>query len=122
VRAIAGYACAPDAALTCPIYAFLADDDPIATSDKVLPRAERTTSDFAVRVFGGGHFYLNDHLTELVEDIQTRISQRCAPISPIEPGAQQPRRAPEAAEENGPAEGRLEAVGARSKENYFTRR
>jgi surfactin synthase thioesterase subunit len=75
VRAVARYSCAPDATLTSPIHAFLASDDPIATYDKVLPWSERTTSEFSVRVFDGGHFYLNDNLPELVGDVESRIEQ-----------------------------------------------
>jgi surfactin synthase thioesterase subunit len=77
LRAIANYECPPDATVSCPIHAFLGDDDEVATYAKVAPWSERTTSEFTARVFTGHHFYLNDHLTELVSDIEGKISSCC---------------------------------------------
>jgi surfactin synthase thioesterase subunit len=77
LRAIANYGCPPDATISCPIYAFLGDDDEVATYEKVAPWSERTTSEFTARVFTGHHFYLNEHLTELVGDIEDKISSCC---------------------------------------------
>lgn len=77
LKAIANYECPPDATVSCPIFAFLGDDDEVATFEKVLPWSQRTTSEFAARVFAGHHFYLNDHLPELVGDIETKISKYC---------------------------------------------
>jgi surfactin synthase thioesterase subunit len=77
LRAIANYECPPDETVSCPIYAFLGDDDEVATYAKVAPWSERTTSEFTARVFTGHHFYLNDHLTELVSDIEGKISSCC---------------------------------------------
>jgi surfactin synthase thioesterase subunit len=76
-RAIVNYRCPPDAAVSCPIFAFLADDDEVATYEKVAPWSERTTSEFTARVFPGHHFYINDHLPELVSDIEGKISSYC---------------------------------------------
>jgi surfactin synthase thioesterase subunit len=73
-RAIIDYQCPPDATLSCPIFAYLGDVDEIATYEKVAPWAERTTSDFTARVFHGHHFYINDNLTELVSDIEDKLS------------------------------------------------
>jgi surfactin synthase thioesterase subunit len=77
LRAIANYECPPDATVSCPIYAFLGDDDEVATYEKVLPWSQRTTAEFTARVFTGHHFYLNDHLPELVSDIEGKISSCC---------------------------------------------
>jgi surfactin synthase thioesterase subunit len=77
LRAIANYECPPDAAISCPIHAFLGDDDEVATYEKVAPWSARTTSEFTARVFTGHHFYLNEHLTELVGDIEDKISSCC---------------------------------------------
>ena len=76
-RAIVNYECPPDAVVSCPIFAFLADDDEVATYEKVAPWSERTTSEFTARVFAGHHFYINDHLPELVSDIEGKISSYC---------------------------------------------
>jgi surfactin synthase thioesterase subunit len=77
LRAIANYECPPDVTVSCPIYAFLGDDDEVATYEKVLPWSTRTTAEFTARVFPGHHFYLNDHLSELVSDIEGKISLCC---------------------------------------------
>ena len=63
--------------MSCPIFAFRGDDDDVATDEKVLPWSERTTSEFTVQVFQGHHFYLNDHLPELVSAIEKKISSCC---------------------------------------------
>jgi len=73
-KAITKYECAPEAAVSCPIFAYYADDDDVATREKVMPWAQRTTSEFTIREFAGHHFYFTEHLTELVRDIEDRIS------------------------------------------------
>jgi surfactin synthase thioesterase subunit len=78
LRAIANYECPPDATVSCPIYAFLGDDDEVATYERVAPWSERTTAEFTARVFPGHHFYLNDHLPELASDIEDKISSCCS--------------------------------------------
>ena len=76
-KAIANYDCPPDDTVSCPIFAFLGDNDEVATYEKVVPWSKRTTSEFTVRVFTGHHFYLNDHLPELVSDVEGKISSCC---------------------------------------------
>lgn len=76
-RAIAGYTCPPGTTVSCPIYAFLGDEDEIATYEKVAPWCGYTTSEFAARVFPGDHFYLNQNLPELVKDVEARMAHWC---------------------------------------------
>jgi surfactin synthase thioesterase subunit len=76
-QAIAKYDCPPDATVSCPIFAFLGDDDEVATYEKVLPWSERTTAEFAARVFAGHHFYLNDHIPELVSHVEGKVLACC---------------------------------------------
>ena len=76
-KAIMNYECPPDAAVSCPIAAYLADDDAIATPEKVQPWAKRTTADFSMRQFSGHHCYVNDHLPELVADIESKLQTYC---------------------------------------------
>ena len=76
-KAIANYDCSPDTTVSCPIFAFLGDDDEVATYEKVMPWSERTTAEFSARVFTGHHFYLNDHLPELVSDLESKLSALC---------------------------------------------
>jgi surfactin synthase thioesterase subunit len=77
LKAIANYECAPDATVSCPIYAFLGDADEVATYEKVMGWSERTTAGFNARVFAGHHFYLNDHLRALVDDVEGRLWSCC---------------------------------------------
>jgi surfactin synthase thioesterase subunit len=63
--------------LSCPISAFLGDDDEVATYEKVLPWSERTTAEFSLKVFPGHHFYLTDHIDELVGEIEPKILSSC---------------------------------------------
>lgn len=76
LKSIANYRCPPDTKLSSPIHAYYGDDDQIATADKVLPWAERTTAGFTARDFKGHHFYLNDHLGDLVPDVEQKIWAR----------------------------------------------
>lgn len=73
LKAIANYDCPRDVKVSCPIHAFLGDDDEVATYDKVQPWSHRTTSEFSARVFAGHHFYLNDHLSDLVSYVEEKI-------------------------------------------------
>jgi surfactin synthase thioesterase subunit len=76
-KAISKYDCPPQERLSSPIYAFLGDEDEIATYENVLPWSERTTSEFSVQVFPGHHFYLSDHIAELVGHIEDKILLGC---------------------------------------------
>src|SRR5262249_54588428 len=67
---IAAYTRPPEIKLSCPIHAFVADDDIIVAEENMTAWAERTTREFSIRVFPGDHFYLNAHLPELVKDIE----------------------------------------------------
>jgi len=78
LKAIANYDCPPDATVSCPIFAFLGDVDEVATYEKVQPWSQRTMSEFTARVFAGHHFYLNDHLADLVSDVEKKIWSRCS--------------------------------------------
>jgi surfactin synthase thioesterase subunit len=77
LKAVANYECPPGATVSCPIFAFLGDDDEVATYEKVLPWSQRTTSEFAIRVFSGHHFYVNDNLPELVSEVEDKILSYC---------------------------------------------
>jgi surfactin synthase thioesterase subunit len=62
------------ATISCPIYAFTGADDILATYDDVLPWSNRTTSEFAVRVFPGGHFYITEHVLDVAKEVETRFT------------------------------------------------
>ncbi len=78
LKAIANYNCPAEVTLSCPIHVFYGDDDEIATAEKVTPWTERTTAAFTMREFKGHHFYLNDHLGELVPEVEQKIWDRIA--------------------------------------------
>lgn len=78
-KAITKYECDPDATISCPVYAYYADDDEAATTEKVTPWKGRTTAEFVMREFPGHHFYLTDHLGELVADIESRMAPSVTP-------------------------------------------
>lgn len=70
VRTIAAYNRPPEIKLSCPIHAFVADDDMIVAAENMTAWAERTTREFSIRVFPGDHFYINANLPELVKSIE----------------------------------------------------
>ena len=74
-HAIAGYSCGAGATVSCPIYAFTGTDDGLAPYDNVSAWSAHTTSEFAVRVFPGDHFYFVNHLADVVQDVETRFSE-----------------------------------------------
>jgi surfactin synthase thioesterase subunit len=76
-NSIAGYSCPPGSTVSCPIYAFVGTHDPLAPYDNVAAWSAHTTSEFAVRVFAGDHFYFTGHLPEVVNDIETRFFDLC---------------------------------------------
>ncbi len=78
MRAIANYDCPADATVSCPIHAYLGDEDDVATYEKVQSWAQRTTGEFSARVFRGHHFYVDDHVTELAGDIEQKIAVTCS--------------------------------------------
>jgi len=52
--------------LDCPIRAYGGAEDPNVTREHLEGWAEQTTAAFAVRVFPGGHFYLQTHRQEFL--------------------------------------------------------
>jgi surfactin synthase thioesterase subunit len=75
LRAITGYNCAAGSAVSCPLVAFLGDSDPIATYRQMELWNNLTTSGFSIREFQGDHFYINSHLPELAQEIETVIGR-----------------------------------------------
>lgn len=65
-KAIETYRCEFGTKLNCPLYALVGDDDPKATLEEVRAWSEFTTGHFECQVFPGGHFYLDDHQSEII--------------------------------------------------------
>ena len=81
VRTIAGYNRPPEVTVSCPIHAFVADNDIIVAEENMVAWSDRTTAEFFIRLFPGDHFYLNNNLPELVKDIQGKLSIGSAEVS-----------------------------------------
>jgi surfactin synthase thioesterase subunit len=75
--AITDYCCPPGTTVCCPIYAYAAAGDTVVDYQSVLSWSEFTTSEFAIRVLPGKHFYVTEDVGELVADIEQRVAQ-CA--------------------------------------------
>jgi surfactin synthase thioesterase subunit len=73
VRTIAGYTRGPQITVSCPIHAFVGDDDIIVADENMAPWADRSTDEFTLEKFAGDHFYLNNNLPELVKSIEEKI-------------------------------------------------
>ncbi|MBE2997588.1 thioesterase [Nocardiopsis sp. HNM0947] len=68
-----GYEYTPGEQLDCPVVALAGDRDPRVPVDSVGPWEKETAAGFHMRVMPGGHFYLEDQLPQVVEEIVTRI-------------------------------------------------
>lgn len=79
LKAIASYDSPPEAKVSCPLYALMADNDELGTADMMTPWRERTTSDFDLTVFPGDHFYINTNLPQLAQWVEERVLARCSP-------------------------------------------
>lgn len=73
LRAVAAYESAPEAKVSCPIHALVGEDDDIATAELAAPWRERTTADFDLTFFPGGHFYINANLPGLAQWVEERL-------------------------------------------------
>ncbi|MFJ4972553.1 thioesterase II family protein [Streptomyces sp. NPDC088755] len=58
-KAVETYAYTDGPPLSCPVLALTGDDDPQVTLEEAGAWAEHTGGGFALKVFPGGHFYLN---------------------------------------------------------------
>ena len=74
LKAIASYECPPDATVSCPIHALMADNDELATAELVEPWKQRTTGPFDLTVFPGDHFYINTNLPQLSQWVEQRVA------------------------------------------------
>jgi surfactin synthase thioesterase subunit len=71
--AIETYRYQPGPRLSCPIHAFVGEEDAKATVDEVRAWADHTDAAFTLDVFPGGHFYLAQHVTAVLNKITERI-------------------------------------------------
>jgi surfactin synthase thioesterase subunit len=59
--------------LSCPITAFTGDADPRVSQDDVCSWADHTSSDFSMRIFSGGHFYLNGFPPDIAGAVESEV-------------------------------------------------
>lgn len=76
LKAVAAYDPEPGALVSCPIHALVAGDDGLATAETMAPWAGRTSAEFDLTTFPGGHFYINDNLPRLSHWVEQRITRR----------------------------------------------
>ncbi|TCB90059.1 thioesterase [Micromonospora zingiberis] len=75
-QAIDAYAWNPRPPVDCPITALTGDADPQASVAAVRAWSAHTSAGFDLRVFSGGHFYLDEHRPE----VATAIGQGLVPM------------------------------------------
>ncbi|MDT0615402.1 thioesterase II family protein [Streptomyces lancefieldiae] len=62
-RALGSYAWRGGTPLEVPVTALVGNDDPVVTMQEAMEWGEHTRGDFALEVFPGGHFYLEEQLS-----------------------------------------------------------
>ncbi|MEU2258248.1 alpha/beta fold hydrolase [Nocardia xishanensis] len=72
-RAIGAYRYLPGPPLTMPIHVHLGDADPHVTVAEAEQWRQHTTDEFAVHVYPGGHFYLEEHSARLIRSLDAVI-------------------------------------------------
>jgi surfactin synthase thioesterase subunit len=65
----------PGPPLSCPITALAGDRDPQTTIDEAKAWREHSTGEFDLRVFPGGHFYLDAHRAEVVDVVTAALGR-----------------------------------------------
>jgi len=67
--------------LDCPITMLVGDDDPHVTLDEASAWREHTSGEFAMRVFAGGHFYLDTHRSAVIDEVTSTLGRLLPVIS-----------------------------------------
>jgi surfactin synthase thioesterase subunit len=61
--------------LSCPITAFVGDEDPKASVVEVAAWARHTTATFAMQVLAGGHFFLVENSSAVLETVADMLAR-----------------------------------------------
>lgn len=72
-RAAETYRYTPGPRLSCPVLALTGDNDPHVTLEEARAWGEHTSGRFGLRVFPGGHFYLNSQAAEVMEALRAHM-------------------------------------------------
>jgi pyochelin biosynthesis protein PchC len=73
-KAIETYRYQPGPGLSCPILALSGENDPLTTRAEIEDWAQHTNGEFALELYPGGHFYLNDRPAEITKKISAYLS------------------------------------------------
>ncbi|MGW7492585.1 thioesterase II family protein [Streptomyces sp. NPDC054786] len=73
-QAVETYRYVPGAPLPCPVLTLTGDADPVTDIDEANAWGEHTVAGFELRVFPGGHFFLNRHAATVTDLIRSRIA------------------------------------------------
>ncbi|MEV0733905.1 alpha/beta fold hydrolase [Polymorphospora sp. NPDC050346] len=74
-RAVETYRHAGGARLSCPVTVLTGDRDPRVSLDEAHDWAGHTTADCDVKVFTGGHFFLNDHPAQINDLLAAELTR-----------------------------------------------
>ncbi|MDX3538892.1 alpha/beta fold hydrolase [Streptomyces sp. MB09-01] len=74
-KAAETYRYRPGPALTSPVTVLTGDSDPEVTAEEAAAWADHTVGPFALHRFPGGHFYLNEHVAEVIALIRGGLAQ-----------------------------------------------
>lgn len=73
-RAAETYRYVPGPALHCPVTVLVGDRDPKVDLAEASAWRDHTTGRFAMRVYAGGHFYLNSHQAAVLDTIRSSLA------------------------------------------------
>lgn len=72
-RAAETYRYVPGPRLSCPLTALTGDDDPQVTLDEARAWADHTSGPFDLKVYPGGHFYLNSQAPAVLSALKSHL-------------------------------------------------
>ncbi|WP_405966365.1 alpha/beta fold hydrolase [Streptomyces sp. NBC_00015] len=64
----------------CPVVVMFGKDDPKVTEEEARSWAEHTTQEATFRLYDGGHFYLNSHAPQVIQEIRQFVAE-CGPVA-----------------------------------------
>jgi pyochelin biosynthetic protein PchC len=78
-RAIETYRHVPGPPLDCPVTALAGDSDPYASVGEVTAWQEHSAAEFQLRLFAGGHFFLDAYRQEVLDIISGTLKEVLTP-------------------------------------------
>ncbi|MFJ3586834.1 thioesterase II family protein [Streptomyces sp. NPDC090127] len=75
-RALASYTWRAGPALSVPFTVMVGDSDPVVTVPEASAWSRFTTAGTDLKVFGGGHFYLDGHVAAVAETVSRTLDAR----------------------------------------------